>query len=139
MSVIGREIRRVPPGWEHPRDEQGSYIPQFDRGAGTPGQIDQELPEELLATEPLPVMPGWAPEEAPCYQIYENVTEGTPVSPVFASIDGVRDWLVGQGYSRRAAEGFCRRGRAPSLVVADGQVYLDIESAALLPDEEQSP
>jgi len=141
VSVIGREIRRVPPGWEHPRDERGSYIPLFDRSAGTLGQIDQELPEELLAADPPPVMPGWAPEEAPCYQIYENVTEGTPVSPVFDSMDRMRDWLVGQGYTRRAAEGFCRHGRAPSLVVADGQVYLDIESAALLPDpdEEQPP
>lgn len=25
-----REIRRVPPGFEHPRDEQGNFIPLYD-------------------------------------------------------------------------------------------------------------
>lgn len=24
---MGREVRRVPPGWEHPRDERGRYVP----------------------------------------------------------------------------------------------------------------
>ena len=28
---MGREIRRVPKGWEHPRDEGGKYIPMFDQ------------------------------------------------------------------------------------------------------------
>jgi hypothetical protein len=126
----------VPPGWQHPRDEHGRHIPLFDRNADPHEQSDEELPG---VAGRLAAMPRWAPEEATCYQVYEDVTEGTPVSPVFDSLDGVRGWLVDQGYSRRAVEGFCRRGQAPTLVVADGEVYPDIESGALLPDEEQPP
>jgi hypothetical protein len=28
---MGREIRKVPKGWEHPRDDAGCFIPMFDR------------------------------------------------------------------------------------------------------------
>lgn len=126
----------MPPGWEHPRDEHGRHIPLFDRNAGPHGEIDEELP---AAADRAPAMPRWAPEEATCHQVYENVTEGTPVSPVFDSVDDVRDWLVDQGYSHRAAQGFCRQGQAPTLVLRDGTVFHDIESAALPPDQEQPP
>jgi hypothetical protein len=126
----------VPPGWEHPRDGHGRHIPLFDRNPDPQEAIDEELPD---VADRVPAMPGWAPEEASCYQVYENVTEGTPVSPVFDSLDGVRDWLVDQGYSQRAAEGFCRHGQAPTLVLGEGAVYPDIESAALLPDDEEQP
>ncbi len=27
---MGREIRLAPPGWEHPRDHRGEYVPRFD-------------------------------------------------------------------------------------------------------------
>src|SRR4051812_5483551 len=30
-GTMGREIRRVPLGWEHPKDEGHDYIPLFDR------------------------------------------------------------------------------------------------------------
>ncbi len=136
VSVIGREIRRVPPDWEHPRDEQGRHIPLFDPTADPHEQIDEEPPD---AADRLPAVPRWAPEEATCYQVYKDVTEGTPVSPVFDSMDGVRDWLVGQGYSHRAAEGFCRRARCRRCCSAAAWSTRNIESAALLPDEEQPP
>lgn len=28
---MGREVRRVPENWEHPRNEKGDYIPLFYR------------------------------------------------------------------------------------------------------------
>jgi len=126
----------VPPGWEHPRDEHGRHIPLFDLNADPHEEFDEELPGTAGR---LPAMPRWAAEEATCYQVYENVTEGTPVSPVFDSLDDMRGWLVDQCYSHRAAEGFCRCGRAPTLVLRDGTVYPDVESAAVPPDEEQPP
>ena len=27
---MGREVRRVSPNWEHPKDERGAYVPLFD-------------------------------------------------------------------------------------------------------------
>lgn len=40
------------------------------------------------------------------YQIYENVTEGSPVSPVFDSGAKLVTWLVDQGVSHDAADAF---------------------------------
>jgi hypothetical protein len=123
----------VPPGWEHPRNEHGRHIPLFDSNESYDHLGEQP---ENAAGQP-PFMPRWSPEEATSYQVYENITEGTPVSPVFDSLDGMRDWLVDQGYSRRAAEAFCRRGRVPTFMAVEGEIYPDIESAALEPDDEQ--
>lgn len=50
-------------------------------------------------------------------QIYETDSEGTPVSPVFASKDELAEWLVTEGgYSRQAADMFARDGWAPSFM-----------------------
>jgi hypothetical protein len=65
----------VPPGWDHPRAEHGRHIPLFDLNVNPHEESDEEL---LSAADRLPAMPRWAPEEATCYQVYEDVTEGTP-------------------------------------------------------------
>jgi hypothetical protein len=70
------------------------------------------------------------------YQVWETVSEGSPISPVFATSDAMVEWLVGQGYSRRAAEAFLKQGWVMSMVTVNtgGQVkmYSDIESAGAL-------
>lgn len=39
---MGREVRMVPPDWEHPRDARGSYIPLFGRSyAQTAAEWDE--------------------------------------------------------------------------------------------------
>src|SRR3990167_5006015 len=38
--------------------------------------------------------PAWKDGEATYYQIYETVSEGTPVSPVFGTEDEMIKWLV---------------------------------------------
>lgn len=74
----------------------------------------------------------WRPQEPPKgtgWQVWENVTEGSPISPVFPERGECVNWLVSQGYSQKAAEKFVRDGSyAPSLIVADGKFYEDIES-----------
>jgi hypothetical protein len=89
---MSREIRRVPPDWEHPKDEKGHYKPLFDR------------------------IHLWKKGEATHYQIYEDVSEGTPVSPIFASLDEMKTWLLEQGYSEKAASKFVKYGWAPSMI-----------------------
>ncbi len=134
---MGREIRRVPPTWEHPKDERGHYRAIYDTDyetrsaeweseyaefvALTPEQRQEEYGcvhywqydpppnEDYYRTEK------WTPEQATAYQIYETVTEGTPVSPVFAILDELVQWLVEQGYSEKAAKGFAESGWAPSM------------------------
>lgn len=154
---MGREIRRVPPSWEHPKTpgdwaSPGEYFPLLDEtleGArrewledcarwlegGVPSSyIHIEHPEELLAKYPRTVAgyiemghpfptdkdgeyrrPEYT-EEATAYQIYENVSEGTPMSPVFPTEDEMLRWLIGQGYSEYASRSFIKSGYAPSFI-----------------------
>jgi hypothetical protein len=68
----------------------------------------------------------WTEAEATHFQVYETVSEGTPVSPVLDSRDAVRAWCVSAGYSETAAARFATEGWAPSLALMDGRVYADI-------------
>lgn len=69
------------------------------------------------------------------WQLWETVTEGSPVSPVFATEEKFVRYLVDEGYSEKAARAFAKSGWAPSggfLVSEDGvQAFPDIESAAM--------
>jgi hypothetical protein len=60
-------------------------------------------------------------EQKSCFQIYENVSEGTPVSPIFRSGEELRQWMVAQGESPEAAAVFLKVGHAPSLVISKGE------------------
>ena len=110
---MGIELRRVPPGWEHPRKENGLYQPLYDKHYADacaiwavnnilwkqgkhpeqqPGGIDEnhEWPQYSdYEDRPNPNeyifyrKRSWKPEEATAYQIYETVSKGTPISPVF--------------------------------------------------------
>lgn len=39
-------------------------------------------------------MPNWPAEERTHLMMYENTTEGTPISPAFASAEELARWLV---------------------------------------------
>ncbi len=86
---------------------------------------------------PVDYMPDWPEEARTHWQVYETVSEGTPVSPVFASIDDLIEWLIREaGYSREGAEAFARDGWAPTgLTTGDGQYHRDIEALAALPPD----
>ena len=74
--------------------------------------------------------PSWNPEEMTAFQVYETVSEGTPISPVLASLEEVADWLIVQGYSPEAARAFCADGFAVSFVIRDGVLRDGIAAAA---------
>lgn len=166
---MGREIRRVPFDWQHPKREEyipsrdifsegkwvetDDYQPLYDKDyetaaqewiaefdqwrAGTHPQQDEDCKyfweydsppkEEYYRSRK------WTVEEATHYQIYETVSEGKPVSPVFATLDELIEWCVTQGYSRHAAESFAKQGWVPSMVMdmRRGIVAEGIESAGL--------
>lgn len=73
----------------------------------------------------------WTPEEATHFQVYETVSEGTPVSPVLASLEEVKQWCIEQGYSEAAAQFFIENGSAFTFVSVDGSRELmeDIDSS----------
>lgn len=108
---MGREIRKVPANWEHPREfnqYRGMvYKPLRDeiyedvaaewesgRKLWESGKHPHQLkyPQDTNCTweewhgsapEKDDYMPSWKPEERTHIQLYETTSEGTPESPVF--------------------------------------------------------
>jgi hypothetical protein len=81
----------------------------------------------------------WTPEEAVGYQIYEDVSEGTPISPIFTSLDELQEWLVQRGYSPSAAANFAKGGWAPSMIVNYNPPNISIKvGIEALGDEEEA-
>lgn len=157
---MGREIRRVPPNWQHPmrtckhggvfgiprgctvsRLFNGKcFIPLMDNDiegatqewndelvkyqAEHPGCTVAEFCEEWGdRPDPERYHPVWG-DTATWYQLYETVSEGTPVSPPFATKEELIEFLVTVGpytdvpWSRMAAEQFVNElGWSPSLSV----------------------
>lgn len=75
--------------------------------------------------------PDWKPEEMTWYQMYETVSEGTPVSPPFETKEELVEYLVANGdfwdqsrknggWNRKNAEQFVERGFAMSMMVNTG-------------------
>lgn len=82
----------------------------------------------------------WEPTEPPTgegYQVWETVSEGSPISPVFPTADELVKWLVGKGYSPEAAVAFADAGWAPSMVLIPGKgLKRDIESMGALKEKD---
>lgn len=137
---MGRKIRRVPLGWQHPVDYRGNYKPLHDETwreamRSWLDNYDDEwetwTDEDDIEAPPRPeyYRPEWS-EEPTAYQVYETVSEGTPKSPVFATQDDLRAWLLEQGHSEKAADNFIAGGWAPSFLVNmnAGILLRDIDS-----------
>ncbi|MDD4972322.1 MAG: hypothetical protein PHT07_23075 [Paludibacter sp.] len=122
--MMGREVRRVPPNWEHPT-KNGEYVPLFEPGYEQalaeweeqqqkweegfrrnyfdgPKWIPKdenlkEMPFEEwhgVRPEKSEYMPSWKDSERTHYQMYETTSEGTPISPVMKSPEELARWLA---------------------------------------------
>ena len=156
---MSREIRRVPEGWEHPTGDDG-YIPMFDGSYADAAEDwlrrlmawesgedkDREHAKDRHSGEAVRYFWDWhdgppdrhtyRPEftsEATHYQVYEAVSEGTPVSPVFPDVGSLRVWLLGQGHTEKAADLFIKGGYAPTMIFHGGGVRMGIDSLDFTP------
>lgn len=173
---MGRELRMVPPNWEHPKYTEddapnykrvGQYKPMFDEQY-TPAlnewlenhykwergeHEDQKNPETKLKYRHYAQWSGNPPDvefyrpyedsEATWFQAYQTVSEGTPVSPPFATKEELVNYLVDNGdfwdqergrgrkYSREAAEYLVNGGYAPSFAIINGKGYEGAEIATV--------
>ena len=114
---MGRELRRVPKDWVHPKDKDGDLQPVLDMrydeykknkelwANGThPDQLDPKYAEDARECKTYASWAGslypkryYIPyERKDCthYQLYENTSEGTPLSPVFATMKGVAQYAT---------------------------------------------
>lgn len=119
---MGREVRMVPHDWKHPTDANGNYIPLLDgfakslaswlegnakwqeglrsdfNGGWKPldeeemalsyADLDGDCPQEK------DYMPEWSPDIATHFMMYEDTSEGTPISPAFATPEELARWLA---------------------------------------------
>ena len=137
---MGREVRRVPADWQHPKDElTGSYKPlspgeQYKANAeGFLEKANAEGLQEAIdwygqAPNQNDYMPDWPASERTHYMMYEDTSEGTPISPAFATPEDLARWLAETGASSFGSqtasyEGWLRvaqGGWAPSAVSIGG-------------------
>lgn len=109
---MGRELRKVPADWQHPKDKDGWYKPLFNYlfskqlAKFHEGKLQWELgyrddwnggwkpkePAELKMSweewdgempKQEDYMPEWPDTERTHIQLYETTSEGTPLSPLF--------------------------------------------------------
>lgn len=155
---MGREIRKVPPNWKHEqRNRYGHFQPMFDKtfeqacaewdaaeavwieGSSEEAQKfkskypcyadwNGERPDDPSYYRP------WKDEEATWFQVWETVSEGSPVTPAFATKEELIEYLVTNGddyqgkqwakpWSRKAAEQFVQSEWSPSAAIIDGKLY----------------
>ncbi len=128
---MGREIRMVPADWNHPKNDRGQYEPLFDNYAEAVDRFAKDIEEMGLekALEENDGGPRYSnymhPEgERTHYMMYEDASEGTPISPAFATPEELARWLADNnasafGNATATYEHWLntiRRGWAPSLV-----------------------
>ena len=119
---MGREVRMVHENWEHPKYENGKYIPlmngdfsnilskykeeksQWEKGfrtdfeGGWKPKSEDELKMSFIdwnGEEPKieDYMPQWEDDEKTHLQMYEDTSEGTPISPIFSNANDLARWL----------------------------------------------
>lgn len=156
---MGHEVRRVPPNWDHPRRADGRLQPMFDEtfeeasarwkegfAKWEAGERPCHCPEDCrhlqywewegLPPERAYYRP-WQDEEATWFQLWETVSEGTPVSPPFPTREELAAYLAehgdfwdqkrypgNSGWGIECARAFIEQGWAPSFIVSksDGQI-----------------
>lgn len=168
---MGREIRRVPENWEHPKKNRYSadsnFVPLcddyvnslkyykesvddfikymteiiqkgkvkvYDKVWEDPKQLYEYLSEDGQMNPP--DMNIYMPNGT-WYQLYENVSEGTPLSPPFKTKDELVKWLTenkdywDNQWTKEQAEAMVKSEYAPSMVVSNGKIYNAMESTTL--------
>lgn len=129
-----------PPGFGNMHDALDRYSAEekIIQAAGLDPKkwgICQTCQGEGVHPEDVNIGKDWQRTEPPTgegYQVWETVSEGSPVSPVFPTTEACIAWLVSRGYSKTAAENFIKMGWVPSMIMTGGKLHKDIEAAGVL-------
>lgn len=158
---MGREVRRVPADWQHPKkhqfDHRGRLVERYkplfggswsqaarewdaEREKWERGEFPEYASEE---SRQMPYdqwsgrrpysgdyMPDWPAEQRTHFMMYEDTSEGTPISPAFSSPEELARWLADNKASAFGSDTatyeqwlrVARGGWAPSMVVSDGEL-----------------
>lgn len=87
---------------------------------------------EYAGARPSPddYMPDWPAEQRTHFMMYEDISEGTPISPAFATAEELARWLADTNASAFAGDGatyeqwlsMINRGWAPSAIMTGGAI-----------------
>jgi len=164
---MGRQVRMVPPGWQHPKNSDGRYIPllkgsfaqadaDWNEGyaAWQRGEIEnygsgpkwKPKCESALACDsytewsgarPSPdgYMPAFPEGTATMLMMYEDTSEGTPISPAFETPEALARWLADNNASAFGGMtatyeqwlSTCKSGWAPCMVIEAGRMKSGVE------------
>jgi hypothetical protein len=61
------------------------------------------------------------------WQLWETVSEGSPISPVFPSEEALVSYLIDQGHTHKAAKAFVQAAWAPSMRMENGQIRSNVD------------
>jgi len=159
---MGREVRIVPPTWEHPKQKNGRHAPLFGRGFADElkewetgkakwdegfrdnwegGWVAREGDELNMTFADWhgrqPIAEDYMPEaEATHLMMYENCSEGTPISPAFDAPEKLARWLADNGASSFGSMtasyeqwlNTCKTGFAFSAVSINGEFKSGVEA-----------
>ena len=160
---MGREVSMVRPDWEHPKQDDGGYVPLLYNNGAFNDRLEvweteyakwqeglrvswsngkkwvpiedkykDETYEEWAGSKPKEseYMPDWDDSECTHLMMYEDTTEGTPISPAFETPEELSRWLVDNNASAFGDDTAtyeqwletCKSGWVPSAVISDGQL-----------------
>lgn len=163
---MGREVRRVPADWVHPQDDRGRLYPLHEGGFAEAekewnegyalwltgfvnsytdgGIVPIDVTEhghrwsDWHGSRPSPddYMPDWPEEQRTHYMMYEDTSEGTPISPAFATPEELARWLADNGASSFGSSTatyeqwlrVCNGGFAPSMVLDGNGLRSGVEA-----------
>lgn len=143
---MGREVRKVPADWEHPKTESGDYIPLSEGYAEAAKEFMELANKEGLqravdyfggAPDQNDFMPDWEEHEKTHFQMYEDTTEGTPISPPMQTEEDLARWLADNKASAFGGHtatyeqwlNTIRAGWAPSMVMRNGHLQNGVEAS----------
>jgi hypothetical protein len=165
---MGREIRMIPRGWEHPRKVNGDYIPlmkgpwskyaaewdeeaahwkrgeELDYSTWPEKRIfkprtttESDTYEEYAGARPVQseYMPEWPNGTATMLVMYEDTSEGTPISPAFETPEELAQWLTktnasafgGMTATYEQWLATCKAGWSVGMVMENGRIMSGVE------------
>lgn len=131
---MGREVRMVPEGWEHPTTQTGRCKPLLDgyeealeEFAGAIKEMGLTEAIDYYSGGPISedyMLVGVPDSERTQYMMYEDTSEGTPLSPAFETPEELAKWLASNGASSFADDTatyeqwlyICHGGFVPDMV-----------------------
>ncbi len=131
MILGPRELRVIPRGWQHPRDERGRLVPLlpsdgYPRTPEAKRAYRIEMGHAAARAAYMPDATGRAEIMA-----YETTSEGTPISPAFPDTPEGRRQLIAwcaenattYGDSRTGVEGWAALLFGDAAVALDGTIH----------------